>query len=164
MIPIQLQPLVDHIWQSTLFAVVAGAITLALRNNRAQVRYWLWFSASVKFLVPFSLLAAAGTYFSRYSCHGGSLHGVLCCFSLYRDDNAGIRGTPGKSDPRGLRPGLGRRLYRSRFLLVVAVAARSLSYEDCFAGPVADQSEGDVFPVIHGTWRVWHLRSRFVVT
>jgi len=67
MTPIQLQPLVDHVWQSTLFAGVAGALTLALRNNRARVRYWLWFAASVKFLVPFSLLAAAGSYFGRHS-------------------------------------------------------------------------------------------------
>jgi bla regulator protein BlaR1 len=67
MIPIQLQPLIDHVWQSTFFAVVAGALTLVLRNNRARVRYCLWFAASVKFLVPFSLLAAAGSYFGRHS-------------------------------------------------------------------------------------------------
>jgi len=47
---------VNHLWQSTVFAVVAGLLALAFRNNRAQVRYWLWFSASVKFLIPFTLL------------------------------------------------------------------------------------------------------------
>jgi bla regulator protein BlaR1 len=46
----------NHLWQSTLFAMAAGLLTLALRTNRARQRYWLWLAASVKFLVPFSLL------------------------------------------------------------------------------------------------------------
>jgi bla regulator protein BlaR1 len=55
-------PLANHLWQSTLFAAAAGLLTLALRKNRAQVRYWLWLAASVKFLVQFSLLFSAGSY------------------------------------------------------------------------------------------------------
>jgi beta-lactamase regulating signal transducer with metallopeptidase domain len=51
--------LVDHLWQSTLFALTAGLLTLPLRRAGAGVRYGLWLAASVKFLVPFSLLAAA---------------------------------------------------------------------------------------------------------
>jgi len=50
----------NHLWQSTLVAAAAGLLTLALRNNRAQVRHWLWLVASVKFLVPFAALAALG--------------------------------------------------------------------------------------------------------
>src|ERR1700683_927473 len=60
MIPSELLPLANHLWQSTLFAGIAGLFTLALRKNRAQVRYWLWLSASVKFLVPFSVLMSVG--------------------------------------------------------------------------------------------------------
>jgi len=45
--------MINHLWQSTVFAVAAGLLTLAFRKNRAQVRYWLWFSGSVKFFVPF---------------------------------------------------------------------------------------------------------------
>jgi uncharacterized protein (TIGR03435 family) len=52
--------LTNHLWQSTLFAVAAGLLTFAFRKNRAQVRYWLWFSASIKFFVPFSLLLSLG--------------------------------------------------------------------------------------------------------
>ncbi|MGC1301618.1 MAG: hypothetical protein WA840_04515, partial [Caulobacteraceae bacterium] len=52
--------LLDHLWQSTLFAVFAGALTLTLRRNRAHLRYRLWFAASMKFLLPFALLTAAG--------------------------------------------------------------------------------------------------------
>jgi len=55
-------PLANHLWQSTLFAAVAGLLTLALKKNRAQVRYWLWLAASVKFLIPFSLLVSAGSH------------------------------------------------------------------------------------------------------
>ena len=50
----------NHVWQSTLFAGVIAILTLALRHNRARLRYGLWFAASVKFLVPFATLAAAG--------------------------------------------------------------------------------------------------------
>ena len=50
----------NHLWQSTVFAVVVGLLTLAFRKNRAQVRYWLWLSASVKFLIPFSLFVSLG--------------------------------------------------------------------------------------------------------
>jgi beta-lactamase regulating signal transducer with metallopeptidase domain len=52
--------LLDHLWQSTLFAAGIGLLTLAARSNAARIRYWLWFIASVKFLVPFSLLMAIG--------------------------------------------------------------------------------------------------------
>lgn len=52
----------NHIWQSTVFAVVAGLATLAFRKNRANVRYWLWLSASLKFFIPFSLLMSLGSH------------------------------------------------------------------------------------------------------
>jgi hypothetical protein len=39
---------INHLWQSTMFAMVAALLTLAFRRNRAQVRYWLWLSASFK--------------------------------------------------------------------------------------------------------------------
>lgn len=56
--------LADHLWQSTLFAAAAALLTLALRKNSARVRYAIWLVASLKFLVPFSLLVAAGSVFS----------------------------------------------------------------------------------------------------
>lgn len=52
--------LLDHLWQSTLFALPLSALTLLLRRHAAAVRFWLWFAASVKFLVPFSVLMAIG--------------------------------------------------------------------------------------------------------
>jgi beta-lactamase regulating signal transducer with metallopeptidase domain len=55
-----LSPLANHLWQSTLFAGIAGLLTLALGNNRARVRHWVWLAASWKFLVPFSVLISLG--------------------------------------------------------------------------------------------------------
>ena len=52
----------NHLWQSTLFAITAGLLTLVLRKNRAGGRYWLWLAASVKFLIPFSLLVGIGSH------------------------------------------------------------------------------------------------------
>ena len=55
----------NHLWQSTAFAVVAGLLTLALRKNHARARYWVWMAASMKFLLPFALLATIGSHLAR---------------------------------------------------------------------------------------------------
>ncbi len=52
----------NHLWQSTLFAAAAAVLTLALRKNPARVRYCLWLIASLKFLIPFSLLVSLGSH------------------------------------------------------------------------------------------------------
>jgi bla regulator protein blaR1 len=51
----------NHLWQSTLFAVAAALLTLSFRKNHARVRYALWLSASLKFLIPFALLISIGS-------------------------------------------------------------------------------------------------------
>ncbi len=51
-------PILDHLWQSTVILCLAGLATQLLRRNSAGARYWLWFAASVKFLIPLSLLTA----------------------------------------------------------------------------------------------------------
>jgi bla regulator protein blaR1 len=51
----------NHLWQSTLCAAAAWLLMLILRRNRAAVRYWIWFAASLKFLFPFSPLVAIGS-------------------------------------------------------------------------------------------------------
>ncbi|HEY4355770.1 MAG TPA: M56 family metallopeptidase [Acidobacteriaceae bacterium] len=51
----------NHLWQSTLFACAMGLLTVLSRNNRAAVRHGLWLAASVKFLLPFSLLVSVGS-------------------------------------------------------------------------------------------------------
>jgi len=53
--------LMNHLWQSTLFAILVAVVAFALRRNRAHTRYWLWLAASVKFVIPFSLLVSIGS-------------------------------------------------------------------------------------------------------
>ena len=55
-------PLANHLWQSTLFAAAVWMLTLAFNKNQARVRYSLWLAASLKFLLPFSLLILAGNH------------------------------------------------------------------------------------------------------
>ena len=55
-------PIANHLWQSTLLALVAGLLTLTLTHHRAQLRYVLWLAASVKFLVPFGALVTLGRH------------------------------------------------------------------------------------------------------
>jgi len=53
----------NHLWQSTAFALAVTLLTLLFRGHRAPVRYGLWFSASVKFCLPLSLLISLGSQF-----------------------------------------------------------------------------------------------------
>lgn len=57
-----LTTLVNHLWQSTLLAGVAALLAWTLRRQSAGVRYWLWLVASVKFLIPLSLLVEVGRH------------------------------------------------------------------------------------------------------
>ena len=56
--------LLDHLWQSTLFTGAVWLVARAVRTNAARVRYWLWFAASVKFLIPVSVLVLIGERFA----------------------------------------------------------------------------------------------------
>jgi uncharacterized protein (TIGR03435 family) len=53
--------LANHLWQSTLLAALAWLLSLVLRRNSARVRHAVWLAASLKFLVPFSVLVALGS-------------------------------------------------------------------------------------------------------
>jgi beta-lactamase regulating signal transducer with metallopeptidase domain len=65
-----IEPMINHLWQSTLFALAAGLLTLAFRKNGAKVRFFIWLAASVKFLIPFSLLVWVGEYFHWQTAPG----------------------------------------------------------------------------------------------
>jgi uncharacterized protein (TIGR03435 family) len=64
-----LSPLADHLWQSTVFVIAAALLTLVLRKNHAGARFWIWWIASAKFLIPFSLLVAIGGSFHWPAIH-----------------------------------------------------------------------------------------------
>ena len=67
----------NHLWQSTVFAIVAGLLTLLLRKNHARARYWLWLAASVKFLISFSLLVGIGSHLARSRSSASGLFFVM---------------------------------------------------------------------------------------
>src|SRR5262245_25725284 len=46
----------NHLWQSTLFAVVALSLTLLVKPSR--VRYAIWLIAAAKFALPSALLVS----------------------------------------------------------------------------------------------------------
>ena len=52
--------MVNHLWQSTLVVLMAWMLSLMLKRYQARIRYWVWMAASLKFLLPLSLLAAMG--------------------------------------------------------------------------------------------------------
>jgi bla regulator protein BlaR1 len=66
----------NHLWQSTLCAFAVGLLTLVLRNNHARTRYALWLTASVKFLLPFSLLAVIGSHLAPLHSPGSANAGL----------------------------------------------------------------------------------------
>ena len=57
----------SHLVESTLFAGAVALLTLAFRANKAEVRFWLWLSASLKFLIPFALLSIAGSHIRAWA-------------------------------------------------------------------------------------------------
>lgn len=57
--------LLTHLWQSTLVLLGAWVLARACRSNAAEVRYWIWFVASAKFLVPLALLQQLGDHLGR---------------------------------------------------------------------------------------------------
>ena len=59
--------IINHLWQSTLVMFIAWLLTLVLKRNQARTRYWVWLAASLKLIVPFSLLAAIGDWLGSAS-------------------------------------------------------------------------------------------------
>ena len=56
--------LANHLWQSTIFAAIAWLLIQVLQKNSARVRYSIWLLASLKFLLPLSLLITLGSHLS----------------------------------------------------------------------------------------------------
>ena len=65
--------IVNHLWQSSCFALVAGMLAFVLRRNSPKIRYWVWLSASLKFLLPFALLVSLGSVVPRPVSHRPSV-------------------------------------------------------------------------------------------
>ena len=68
---------IDHLWQSTIFAALAAAVAYLLRHHAARWRYWIWFAASMKFLVPFAAITAFGAQFAWRVTPGDDWYTVI---------------------------------------------------------------------------------------
>ena len=55
---------INHLWQSTAVLLLAWLLSLLLRSNSARVRYAIWMTASIKFLVPFAFLSSIGVHWA----------------------------------------------------------------------------------------------------
>ncbi len=58
MIPRELQPVANHLWQCTAFFFAAALAAAAAGPARARLRYAIWFSASARLLIPLPWIAA----------------------------------------------------------------------------------------------------------
>ncbi len=76
--------LINHLWQSSGFAVLAAVVAFLLRGNSAKVRYWVWLCASLKFLLPFALLVSLGSLVPRPSSRVVS-HSMLGAAPVFSD-------------------------------------------------------------------------------
>jgi bla regulator protein BlaR1 len=61
--------IINHLWQSSCFVLSAALFALAFRKHSPKVRYWVWLSASLKFLIPFALLVSLGNVIPWPSRH-----------------------------------------------------------------------------------------------
>jgi TonB family protein len=52
--------LADHLWQSTMVAAVCALLVGSVGKRQPSVRHAIWLTASLKFLIPFSILATLG--------------------------------------------------------------------------------------------------------
>src|SRR5688572_17780277 len=57
----------NHLLQSTLFAGLCWLAARLLKRQRASTRYAIWLAASVKFLLPFSILVGIGGYAGEFT-------------------------------------------------------------------------------------------------
>ena len=76
-----LAPVYNHVWQSTVFAAAAGLLSVTLRRNRARVRHGLWLAASIKFLIPLSLLIGLGNQIQWHRVPSSDLSAAVIAMS-----------------------------------------------------------------------------------
>jgi uncharacterized protein (TIGR03435 family) len=100
----------DHLWQSTLFAAAAVIVAMLLKRHSAAVRYWVWFTASAKFLVPIAALVAIGGYSSWRSVEIVPYREGPVLIETVGQPFSQDTVTIGPRGPRGSRPATASRL------------------------------------------------------
>lgn len=67
----------NHLWQSSALVLLAALLSSVLRKNSPKIRYWVWLSASLKFLIPFTLLVSLGNLVPWHVRHPLSVPGPV---------------------------------------------------------------------------------------
>jgi bla regulator protein BlaR1 len=119
----------NQLWQSTLFVIAVGLLTLFLRKNQARVRYGLWLAASLKFLIPFSLLAGIGSHLAWSHSVAGTNAGLYLAMEQVSQPftqptmSVIARVTPSTASPNLIRllPALLAATWLSGFLVILFV-------------------------------------------
>lgn len=143
----------DHLWQSTLFAAAAAVLTLALHKNQARIRYSIWLTTSLKFLVPFAPLIAIGKQLSWFR-GGAAQAGAYVTIEVFgRPFTRPVTAAIGTHSP--LHISLSNSFYPAALLVIwiagsVAVIAiwcvrwRRISATICQATPMRDGAELEI--------------------
>src|ERR1700733_9559751 len=120
--------IINHLWQSSCFALLAGLLAFLLRKNSPKVRYWVWLSASLKFLIPFALLVSLGSVAPRPARNAVSVAAPVFPNTLVQitepfspTNNAGV---PAHGRPEWLPVALGI-LWAIGFLTIMRMRYRS---------------------------------------
>jgi TonB family protein len=74
--------LANHLWQTTLIALIAWSCGLWLSRETARARYLVWMIAFVKFLVPSALLIAAIESCGFELSHPSTYSGIEILFQI----------------------------------------------------------------------------------
>ena len=88
----------NHLWQSTLFAAAVAAVVSAFRKYDARVRFSLWMTASLKFLIPFAWLVALGNRLALIHPAIGSQAGI---YAVVEQVGQPFHQTAQPADPAG---------------------------------------------------------------
>ena len=97
----------NHLWQSTVFAVVAAGLALLLRRNHARARYWIWMAASLKFMLPLAVLVSIGSHFAKPRSVPAARAGVYVAVEDVSEPFREVQGSGSREQGRGLRRGRG---------------------------------------------------------
>jgi bla regulator protein blaR1 len=164
-----IEALTNHLWQSTLFAALVWILSCALHKNRAQIRYWLWFSASIKFFVPFALLTTLGGHLAlilpaqKIAIHISAPTVSPTIVQITQPFPGTVSLTPLKKEGRDWLPVsllvmwlaglLGITLMRFRDWLRIRATVRSSNPSDIAAPVPVRSSPGLLEPGVVGLWQ-----------
>jgi hypothetical protein len=155
----------DHLWQSTLFALVAGLLTLVLRENRARVRHWVWAAASFKFLFPLSVLIGIGSQMEWRTLQAPSKVPAVMVevsepFTAQSSLIAAAPAAHGNALPGRIVRRMGMRMRWNQYFLAGPLAAGQRCCSCRYASPASDSDSGNLLADLVGTGRLWSAAAR----